>query len=330
MKKKILHFFIFCNALFMLQAQDPQFSQFYANPIYLNPAFTGMTYGHRMVANYRNQWMGIPKAYSTYAASYDYNFASSGLGAGAQFLQDMSGSSGLKRTTAAACIAWHGDIDRFTEWRGGFSASMNWMKLGFDKLVFNDQLYTGAVSSVEIANYTSKTYLDMNAGVLVSSLKYWAGLSAKHLNRADVDMSNADAARLPMTWSLHGGYRIVQEKVGRELKKYIAPTIHYKHHAHFDQLDVGVYYYKVPLQLGLWYRGIPLKHYSPGISNNDAIVIMLGYEMEEQHLKIGYSYDLSISKLISNTSGSHELAIIYELYKPERKSKRILITTPKF
>ncbi|MDZ7648916.1 MAG: type IX secretion system membrane protein PorP/SprF [Cytophagales bacterium] len=37
-------------------AQDPQFSQYYAAPLYLNPAFTGTTQDHRFITNYRNQW----------------------------------------------------------------------------------------------------------------------------------------------------------------------------------------------------------------------------------------------------------------------------------
>ena len=39
-----------------VKGQDPEFSQFYANPIYLNPAFTGTSALPRVVVNYRNQW----------------------------------------------------------------------------------------------------------------------------------------------------------------------------------------------------------------------------------------------------------------------------------
>ena len=42
-----------------VQAQDPQFSQFYAAPLYTNPAFTGLTNQHRFVANVRDQWPGL-------------------------------------------------------------------------------------------------------------------------------------------------------------------------------------------------------------------------------------------------------------------------------
>ena len=53
-----------------LQAQDPHFSQFFASPLTLNPAFTGKFDGvWRLAANHRDQWPSIPKAYVTTSAS---------------------------------------------------------------------------------------------------------------------------------------------------------------------------------------------------------------------------------------------------------------------
>jgi Type IX secretion system membrane protein PorP/SprF len=41
---------------FFLQAQDPHFSQFFASPLTLNPAFTGKFDGQvRLAANHRDQ-----------------------------------------------------------------------------------------------------------------------------------------------------------------------------------------------------------------------------------------------------------------------------------
>ncbi|MES1226414.1 MAG: type IX secretion system membrane protein PorP/SprF, partial [Bacteroidota bacterium] len=41
-------------------AQDPNFSQFFASPLTLNPALTGKFDGvYRVAGNYRNQWPTI-------------------------------------------------------------------------------------------------------------------------------------------------------------------------------------------------------------------------------------------------------------------------------
>ena len=55
-------------------AQDPQFSQFYAAPLYLNPALTGINQKGRVGINYRNQWPSINTGFETAAAYVDYNF----------------------------------------------------------------------------------------------------------------------------------------------------------------------------------------------------------------------------------------------------------------
>ena len=55
-------------------AQDPQFVQFYASPLQLNPAMTGVHPGKwRVVANYREQWSSIldSKPYKSLSASFD-------------------------------------------------------------------------------------------------------------------------------------------------------------------------------------------------------------------------------------------------------------------
>ena len=54
-----------------IQAQDPEFTQFYSNPIYLNPAFAGSRICPRFVMNYRNEWPNISGNFVTTAASYD-------------------------------------------------------------------------------------------------------------------------------------------------------------------------------------------------------------------------------------------------------------------
>ena len=64
------------------QGQDPHFSQYYANPLYLNPAMAGTQVCPRLIFNYRNQWPSISGTYVTYNASYDQHIdaISGGLG----------------------------------------------------------------------------------------------------------------------------------------------------------------------------------------------------------------------------------------------------------
>ena len=123
-----------------MKAQDPQFTQFYASPMYLNPAFTGVTTEHRFVANYRNQWPGVSKAYQTSMASYDYNLSDLSSGVGLTVMQDKAGTAGLTHTQIGASYAYHFKISKFTEIRMGANVNYNMKRLDFSKLKFNDQI----------------------------------------------------------------------------------------------------------------------------------------------------------------------------------------------
>jgi type IX secretion system PorP/SprF family membrane protein len=205
------------------------------------------------------------------------------------------------------------------------------MSLGFSKLTFNDQLVTGSATSIDATNYARKNYVDIGAGALYNADKVWLGFSAKHLNKPDVSMvGQLDA--LPMSLSLHGGYRyIIDGRSKTMIKKYFTASFNYRHELKYDQLDLGFYYFHAPINFGFWYRGIPFKNY-PGHVNNESLAILIGFEIPNRNLRLGYSYDLTISSLgINNTMGAHEVSLIYEYARKKlRKARHVLVTCPKF
>src|SRR4051794_27402668 len=79
-------------------AQDPQFSQYYQSPLYLNPGFTGITPQQRAVFNNRIQWPNLPQAYTTFAASYDIWVDELRSGFGIIAMTDKMGSAGWRTT----------------------------------------------------------------------------------------------------------------------------------------------------------------------------------------------------------------------------------------
>src|SRR3954462_3538356 len=73
---------------------DPHFSQYYAFPMYLNPAFTGVIDGdYRATAIYKNQWLSVGKPYSTSGLSLDMTTAS-GLNIGINIFHQEAGDGG--------------------------------------------------------------------------------------------------------------------------------------------------------------------------------------------------------------------------------------------
>ncbi|HEY8402030.1 MAG TPA: PorP/SprF family type IX secretion system membrane protein, partial [Cytophagaceae bacterium] len=86
--------------------QDPQFTQFYAAPLYLNPAFAGATNESRIIFNNRHQWTSLPKAFVTYAASFDHNFVKYNSGVGLIAMVDRAGTGGLTSANIGAIYSY--------------------------------------------------------------------------------------------------------------------------------------------------------------------------------------------------------------------------------
>lgn len=314
----------------IMKAQDPQFTQFYAAPMYLNPAFTGVTYEHRFVANYRNQWPGISKTYQTYMASYDYNMSDINSGIGISVMQDRAGTAGLTHSQFGVNYAYHFKISKFSEIRLGANLSYNMKRLDFSKLKFNDQIASGSGTSIEASSYEALNFMDFAAGALLNSTQYWLGLSAKHLTQPNSSLTG-DRVPLPLSIGLHGGYRFVIEQKSKELKRYFSPTFNYRHEQKYDQLDIGLYYYHLPLNVGIWYRGLPFKKYAATYSSRESIALLIGFDITDYNLRVGYSYDLTISNLgVANSLGAHEVSLIYEIARKKKRNKRVLVSCPKF
>ena len=83
-------------------AQDPQFTQFYANPMYLNPAFAGSARCPRVAINYRNQWPALKKTYITTSASYDQHFDMLNGGVGLMVMNDKAGEGTIATTNISS------------------------------------------------------------------------------------------------------------------------------------------------------------------------------------------------------------------------------------
>lgn len=325
----------YCLMLFILgchfiQAQDLHLAQFYANPVYLNPAFTGANICTRFSGSYRNQWPSISNGYVSYVFAYDQFLEKANSGIGLVFSNDVAGTGSLRTTTAMFSYAYQAKINRKWAFRAGLQAGMGSQSVNMNKLLFGDQIARGGnVATVEAPMQTAK-YFDANAGALIYNRNLWLGVSAFHLNRPDESLMDANT-QLPVKFSVHGGAKIPISRAAKsdEESTFITPAFHYRHQEKFDQLDLGLYFTKSLFNIGVWYRGIPLlKAYKPGYSNNDAVTLLLGLTTDK--FNFGYSYDLTISRLAGNTGGAHEICMSYHFCKKKKKKYKLIVPCPRF
>lgn len=332
--KKIFHILIFLFSVLLMEAQDPQFSQFYASPLYLCPSLTGATDGSRATINFRDQWPQIPGAFITYAVAFDHYFQNINSGFGVLFTRDQAGTGRLGSTNMGFLYSYNIQLSRKWQIRPGFQFLRSQRGIDFNRLTFGDQIIgSGQTDSREYYYLTKKVnYMDFNASILAYSEKYWGGLGFDHLIGPNQSLYSA-YSEVPLRVSFYGGAKLMmKESAAMKGGETLTLAFLYKSQRKFDQIDLGVYWHKSPLVLGAWYRGIPLfKKYSKGYQNNDAIILLVGYKIEE--ISIGYSYDFTISRLVTNTGGAHEISIVY-LFNQDRqltrKRKNIIVPCPKF
>jgi type IX secretion system PorP/SprF family membrane protein len=328
------------------QAQDPQFTQFYAAPLYLNPAFAGSALAPRITVNYRNQWPSVAN-YVTSMVGIDHYIPRFNSGVGLMLISDNQGQGQIRSTEIAGQYAYQVQLSDVSAVRLGLQASYVNRSVGYFGLTFGDQFNNqgfiqgqqSADAPLLAAAAKSNKYLDFSTGALYYSDWFWVGASAHHINRPNQGFFVGANSRLPIKGSLHMGLRIplmgftgLGDEDEREIS--FSPVVHYKFQGKYDQLDLGAYLTYSPLTVGAYYRGLPFKKYDQRINNHDAMAFLVGFRQDK--FSIGYSYDATISTLGFASGGSHEISLsyIFDPLEPGRKTrvrrKNPQLACPKF
>lgn len=315
-------------------AQDPHFSQFFASPLTLNPAFTGKFDGEwRLAVNHRDQWPSIPKAYVTTSASFDFGIMKNKIPAGDVFgvgisaLTDASADNQLKLNYGSISLSYHKALDEngYNTIGAGFQGTYSSLTLDDSKLTFEDMLrqngFTGARTDF-LTNGSNQNYMDLNAGVLFSGStngnnNYYAGVSAYHINRPKVGFKDANwylanrltihgGATFPFTQQVNLNVSVIHQTQSKASETTLGGAFSFNVNGD-DVKPTNVF-------IGSWMR------------LNDAVIPYLGLEVGG--LRIGATYDVNISSLKSATSsrGGSEFSLIYIKRKSDVKG----IPCPKF
>ncbi len=338
--KRVIFVFIILGFVFNLKnnllAQDPQFSQYYAAPLYLNPALTGLNQMGRAGLNYRNQWPNINAGFESTSLYVDYNFEDYSSSVGLLFNTDQEGFAGLNSTSISLMYAYQLYLNYKWAFRPAVQVSYYWRNVDFSQLTFGDQFD----SEGQIVNPTGEPFSDLRArfvdvslGGIVYNKNAWIGYSMHHVLEPNQSLINEDAP-LPRKISLHGGYKIPFSQLNSystdKRDRALTPSFNYRAQQDFDQLDLGVYLTYQPILFGVWYRGIPIKQLN-GTPNNESLVFMLG--LQKDKMTLGYSFDFTLSDLGIGSGGAHEISWSYAFYlgdprKPPRDVQQLRCPVP--
>jgi type IX secretion system PorP/SprF family membrane protein len=307
-------------------SQDPTFTQFYANPIYLNPAFAGSNGCPRFAANYRNEWPSLSSNYVTYSVSYDQYFKNISGGFGVLATHDQQGKGTINTSMLGLVYSYHLPVNRKFSLLFGARAAWYQKFLDWDKLTFGDMIdprkgfiyNTGDVRRGNLNGAIgTRGFFDASAGFVGYSKKFFFGGAVHHLNRPDESMIVGES-KLPMRFTGHMGAEI---KLGKKSKYQnttsIMPNIIYQYQQGFSELNIGTYVKYSSFTAGAWFR------------NRDAFILALG--INTGTFKVGYSYDVTVSQLNNGVSGgSHEVSLGFNIQCKPPTTRFRTISCPSF
>ncbi len=304
-----------------VQAQDPHFSQFFASPMTLNPAFTGKFDGvMRVAGNYRNQWPEFNNAFVTSTAAVDFHILKSVLadndrwGIGVMGFIDNAGSGLLKSNYLSISTAYHKGLDE----DGNHQLSLAFQGTYASKVVdissvkFEDQLtplgFTGVTSEVFNNANLSINYFDFNAGILYNGStteynNFYVGASMYHINRPTESFRGANYNVNARITFHAGGYfplgtpntmlhlSALQQIQGGATETVFGGAVGLT--VNEDDASPTVFY------AGSWVRW------------NDALIPYLGLEFG--NFRLGATYDFTTSRLATAAAykGGLEISLVY-------------------
>jgi type IX secretion system PorP/SprF family membrane protein len=300
-KKIFLFLFIILGWMGNVKSQDVIYSQFYANPIYLNPAIAGSKLCSRLTLNYRNQWPAINQGYTSFSASWDQPVEKISGALGVIVNADVAGGGIYNSFSANGIYSYRLEVSRTFLVNFALQAGYLQRRLDWSKLIFENQ------AGQPVPNQLNVGKMDFSAGFLAGYKEsVYFGVAVNHLTRPDMSYYDGTSNRMDMRLTIHSGMLIDLRDGfdGKDMRNLsLSPNIVYEQQGKFQQLNVGMSANSYPLVVGMWYRHC--------FGNPDAAIFLVGYQ--QKNYKIEYSYDYTVSRLGIGSGGAHEISMVFLL-----------------
>ena len=320
MARRIVFFLLFCVVSTTWGQQYPQFSQNMFNQLTVNPGYAGANEMVNVTLGNRQQWMGgfdgmAPKT-TVFGADTEINLLGWNSGVGFTIMNDQIGAFTSLYMSAIYSKRWETDFGKL-----GVGLSLGLVNQGIDGSKLStlpigdgDEINSEVGHKDEPFTNEEGMAFDAGFGAFLEHKDYYLGISVAHLNQPKPKFKDTYTSYFDRTVFITGGYRFQMKK--RPI--VLIPSIFLKTNMSSYQIDWNI-------------NGILKDKYWGGLTYRlqDAIVVLGGVELNSG-LRIGYSYDISISQLSGAKNGSHEIMLGYrfdlslEKRKKQYKSVRYL------
>lgn len=293
--KKYIGVFMLALPLFSMAQQDPNFNQYFFNPLTVNPAYAGTRGTLSAVALHRSQWVGFEGAPTTQAFSIHSPTKNKKMGLGLQLMND---NIGPKNTLSISGVYAY-KISLFKGQLGfGLRASIYNYAFNWDEIEYKDE------SAFSANEQGRESYMlpSFDFGIYYHDNRNYVGLELTHLNQGRIGVQG-DNVNIESTVE-QSAQAIITAGRAFPLSKAVTlkPSLLVKaggNQPAFIDLNASIL-----LQEKLW-LGVSYRH-------NSSIAAILEYNIN-QELRIGYSYDIATTIIDNQNGGSHEIFIGYDL-----------------
>lgn len=299
--------FIVLNCWLGVAQQLPQFTQYMYNTISINPAYAGSRETLSVVGLHRSQWVGLEGGPQTQTLSIHTPLRNDRVGLGLSFINDQLGYENFTYL--------YGDFS-YTIPVGLVSKLAFGMKAGFTQYRLDQEIFNDPNVNVDpfFNDISNRWTPNIGLGIYLHSNKWYIGLSSPRILNNDYNYStngnNSYVALERVSYYFTGGYVF---NLGASTKFKPAYLVKATNGAPLSFDITANFLFNDVLWLGGSYR-----------INESAAAIggIVDFQVSKK-FRIGYAYEYPISDIRPYTSGTHEVLLMYEVFKSKRiKSPR--------
>lgn len=289
-------------------AQSPLYSQQYASPLYTMPTLVGWHGGMGLYQQYRNQWPGLSANFVTYDAGVDGYVHKLRSGFGLNVQHDRAGS-GIVITNQVS-MHWSPKIKVSDQAYLSPVFTLTYLQSSIDwsRLTFGDQIDErfGFIYNTSSSPGSSEaTALAYGYGFAFIRNGFIGSAYCGYINQPNMSFFENAESRYPRHWRVNLAQRMVLSS-----KLSLTPTLAFQRQAEFNHLNIGMNAQYRSLFAALAYRW------------NDAAIVAMGIDIKNT-VRISYSYDMTVSRLGTQSGGAHELGVRTLLFRKQAKHAQL-------
>lgn len=328
-------------SVFVIQAQDIHFSQFFETPLLRNPALAGIFSGDvRLQTVYRNQWNSVTVPYQTTSINTEFKKpigrGDDFITFGGQLLYDRAGTAVLTATHVLPAFNYHKSLsaDRNMYLSLGFMGGMVQRRIDRSKITTNSQFdgtsYNPNLADGETFPRPSYTYMDGSVGMTFNSQvgqnednNIYIGLAYHHFNKAKkISFYSSTTAEMMPKWVASAGVRM-------NMTDYSFFTMYAdfsKQGPHTETIAGVLYSQKLDDMEAPRY----IIHGGAFMRLKDAIIPTAKLDFLPMSVSVSYDINLSQLRAASQGRGGFEFALTYQKFFDRHNTSKEAVRCPKF